>query len=148
MESAVLEEENKQKLKLFKEEIKKIKEFNDTLREVKDVENLQLEEREIWENYKKSFMEMDVFFSTFTLELYEEKKDELENIFTNLKNAGYIRKNRGQKDRDEFIAWVRNRVGGFNMYLENLLTSDDAYRSEDLAAIKNNILEEKKKISL
>ena len=133
-------------LQNFIMEIKKVKESFPSLFAVENVNDLQIEERKFWEEYKCLFKEVE-------MELYKSDMP-AENVLDGLKNmindnAKHVQKAvAGIKNtnRKEFLGWIGNRLGVLLINVDRLLTKDKNDDDGALQKSKDALSREKKQL--
>ena len=129
-------------LQNFRVEIKGLKEKVATLFAVEDVNDLRLEELEVWEKYKLLFKNTETALS----ELDMRKKDVLSKLTAEfkglvglIKEISSVTKNTNQL---EFLAWMNNRLVVLSVSLQ-LLQYDKA-DEETLLESRDHLAKERR----
>lgn len=141
----MIETENQEaELQNFRAEIKKVKESFPSLFAVENVDDLQLEEDDVWQEYKMLFADIEKELSEFDMpakDILIEFKSRVEDLGKRIHKSVAGIKN---SNRQEFLAWINNRLG-------ILLISLDFLQNEDrdgsaLQKIKNTLSRERKQL--
>ncbi len=147
-----LELEKELRLQAFRDEIKAIKQkdVRGLLRKVTNVDELQSEEVGFWENWKSIFSSMEGFFEIFSIDNLDKERKTLNDFLISLekfsKSLKFDKPNVSSA-RSEFLAWLRNLIGGISIPLEGLTSEDDWINPlEDLGRIKKAIQELKEEL--
>lgn len=110
-------------LQNFRVEIKKIKENFPSLFAVENVDDLEVEEYKVWEEYKLLFKKTVAELSKFDM----NQKDVLTNLSDEINKlaADVVKKlnTTSNLNRKEFLAWINNRLGILSLNLQLLQNS-------------------------
>ncbi len=139
-------EHNEAELQSFIMEIKKVKEVFPSLFAVENVDDLQMEENKFWEEYKALFKEVEAELNKSDVpakDIVGDLKDRASGIAKRTQKAAA---GMGNHNRQEFLAWINNRLGILVMNLDFLLTEDEEEEDDTLHKFKEVMSREKKQL--
>lgn len=135
--------ENKEAaLQNFIGEIKKIKESFPSLFAVEDVNDLEIEEYKVWEEYKLLFKKIEAALAVLDLrhkDVLTGLQAEVSSLVKSIAEILPITKN---SNRLEFLAWMNNRLVGLSYSLQSL--QSDKANEELLKRNRDRLSEEKR----
>ena len=133
-------------LQNFIAEIERIKKVFPSLFAVENVNELQTEERNMWEEYKSLFKKIEVDLSEFDINYKDALAGLLDEINKLSTAVGKVLSSANNPNRTEFLAWVNNRLGILSLNLQ--LLQNSKADSSTLQKSRERLLGEKKGLLL